>query len=126
MAERYAGGRAPSPAAAIIEARRPDAYQAFSMLSSESAHEIMLDLRFKSGDRQALAYAYLSSVRLDRSEGLVLEFPNQRVRIQGRNLAALYDAIRAHRAAYVTELPDREDFEAESAAVVAAIRVEAV
>ncbi len=61
---------------------------------------LMLDLRFASGDRLALPYAYMVSVQLHGSsaEDLSLElmFTTHRVQVFGRNLQELYGPILTH------------------------------
>jgi hypothetical protein len=49
---------------------------------------LMLELRFKTGNVVALAYAWLERVEYDPSEALMLTFGRQLVKLEGSGLAA--------------------------------------
>ena len=74
---------------------------------------LMLDLRLKTGTREAFAYALLERVSFDPSDGVTLRFLGTVVKLTGRNLArpaatgvVLLEALHRHRVSWVAELDE--------------------
>jgi hypothetical protein len=83
---------------------------AFGYLRGVRDRALMLDLRLKSGDREAFPYTLLERIRFDMSEGITLQFSGVSVKIVGRNLATLLpngvvllDGLYRHRVPWITE-----------------------
>jgi hypothetical protein len=80
--------------------------KAFSLLSADRRHKLMLEFRFKTGNAVALAYSYLVSVHLDPSKAIRMDFSGYEVILSGRNLAPLFSALVSQRVAVVREMDD--------------------
>jgi hypothetical protein len=63
----------------------------------------MLDIHASAGDCLALPYSFLELVQHNPSDALMLTFAVCEVRIAGRNLAGLYNALVQHRVEYIQE-----------------------
>jgi hypothetical protein len=63
----------------------------------------MLDIRGMAGDCIALPYHFLEMVQHNPSDALLLTFAACEVRIEGRDLAGLYNALIQHRVEYIQE-----------------------
>jgi hypothetical protein len=91
----------------------PDLFQdcgTHGLLRGSGDRALMLECRFRDGNREAFPYALLERVSFDPSEGLMLHFPGARVTFRGRNLSiaslasvSLLDAILRHRVPWVAE-----------------------
>ncbi len=101
LTEKYTGRAVPNDES--LQAVENDYQACGSVLSGKQGHEVMLDLRFRTGDRKALSYSYLVSVEFDRSKGVTLEFTGHRVEIRGRNLEDVYQRLLFHRAGFIAE-----------------------
>jgi hypothetical protein len=88
-----------------------DADDAYSVVSADRQHKLMVVFRFKDGNAKALAYSYLVGIDFDPSEGIVLDFSAYEVRVSGRNLAPLFAGLVAQRVAVVQE---QDDLQAEA------------
>lgn len=62
-----------------------------------------LVLRFRDGRLVALTYAYLSAVRMTPSEGIELDLVSYAVRVRGRRLKAVFEALAMHTAMELAE-----------------------
>jgi hypothetical protein len=80
--------------------------EAFSTLSADRQHKVMLELRFQAGNARAFAYSYLVSIDFDPSQGIRIDFSGYEVRITGRNLRPLFAGLVAQRVAFVVEMDD--------------------
>ena len=107
-----------------------DAYRAHSRLGNKP--ELMLGLRLASGLPQAFAYGDLRHVGFEASgqpgghPALVLAFLGVgTVRLEGRRLDTLFEAIRRQRVAWLWERPKGKDFLAggDGGVVITAITV---
>jgi hypothetical protein len=66
-------------------------------------HKIMVELRLLSGKAKALSYAYLVALDFD-PEGIIdLDFTGWQVRLEGRNLRPLFEAIASNRVSRIKE-----------------------
>jgi hypothetical protein len=63
----------------------------------------MLDIHATAGDCIALPYSFLEMVQHNPSDALLLTFAVCEVRIAGRNLAGLYNALVQHRVEFIQE-----------------------
>lgn len=73
------------------------------------AYAPSLILRFRDGRLVALAYAYLSGVRMTPSEGIELDFVSYSVSIHGRRLLAVFEALAVHGAMELAESTTKFD-----------------
>jgi len=107
----------------LLEAE--EVVEAFSTLSADRAHKLMLELRFKTGNAKALAYSYLVSADFDPSSGIALDFSAYVVRLAGRHLAPVFSGIVAQRVAVIQETDElqAEATHAAQATVVTSIEV---
>jgi len=60
-------------------------------------HVAMLDLELPGGNRVAFPYATLMRIEFDPSDGILLRFATDDVRIEGRRLEELYRGLTQHR-----------------------------
>ena len=94
----------PKPTYAVEQPTEPQrAFSTQKVRAGGRQHEIMLDVRRKTGDRIGLPYTYLTAVTFDPSEGLTLQFSTHTVRIKGRSLQKLYQPLLLHQVSYVQE-----------------------
>jgi len=63
----------------------------------------MLDVVLRDGSIESFAYAYLTRVSFDPSGTLVLHFGEDKVCVEGRNLAELRQKLRLHKADEIVE-----------------------
>ena len=86
------------------ETSEPDEidYRAFGANRS-GRQAIMLDVRTLQGVRLALPYSYLNSIFFDASGEIVLYFGSHNIRIEGRNLAPLYEKMLSHSVRYIRQ-----------------------
>lgn len=85
----------------------------------------MLDVVLRDGTIESFAYAYLTRVSFDPGGVLVLHFGEDRVCIEGRNLAEVRQKVRLHKADEIVEGMETEGIlKAESAAHIDRIRLE--
>ena len=85
----------------------------------------MLDVVLRDGSVESFADAYLTRVSLDPGGTLVLHFGEDKVRIEGRNLAEVRQKVRLHKADEIVEGVETEGtLKAESAAHIDRIRLE--
>jgi hypothetical protein len=73
--------------------------------ASRERTQIMLDLRFKNGDRFSLAYSFLIAVGFDKS-AITLEFSGYRVALQGVRLDDIYRGLITHQIGSVQEVDE--------------------
>jgi hypothetical protein len=83
---------------------------AFGYLRGVRDRALMLELRLKSGNRDAYPYSLLEKLSYDPSEGVTLQFANGKVKLVGRHLAStqangamLFEALTRHRVPWVLE-----------------------
>jgi hypothetical protein len=91
----------------------PDLFQdcgAYGLLRGSRERALMLECRFRDGNREAFPYSLLERVSFDPSEGILLRFPGVLIKFGGRNLShssltnvSLLDAILRHRVSWVAE-----------------------
>lgn len=67
---------------------------------------LMLEIEYRSGDREAFSYAYLSRAKYDKSTGISLTFGEHEVQIKGRCLEGVFAAITSHTAMRISESPE--------------------
>lgn len=73
----------------------------YSMVAAGRSGAAMVDFRLRQGDSLALPYGYLTEALFQPSDGILLRFVAHEVRIEGRNLRALYDALLWHKVTWV-------------------------
>lgn len=126
IVERYTGRPTPPAGGGGEPPGDDDSYQAASLVSTNGLPELMLELRFKTGDALALNYALIIWAAHDGSQGITLQFASHRVVISGRNLRGVFDALRRHRIAYLHELPSPVDDQPDEATVISSIQISAL
>lgn len=90
-------------------------------------HQIMLQLCMHKGNAQAFGYNYLVAAAFDPSVGISLDFSGFKVRLGGRNLQPLFDALINHKVSKIFETePLHALVRPESDTVVTRIEVEAL
>jgi hypothetical protein len=87
-----------------LEFEPDDAQAAFTILSADRQHKLMVEFRFLTGNAKGLAYSYLVGADFNPSEGIKLDFSGYAVAITGRNLRPLFDGLIAQRVAVVREM----------------------
>lgn len=87
---------------AASPAETPDR-KPFSVLRATGGQELMLDVRFNTGDREGFAYAYLMKVKFNPSGSITAIFTTDTVVIEGRNLLPLFDGLLIHAVRFVQE-----------------------
>jgi hypothetical protein len=127
LAELRAGKK---PAEAASDADLLDAeeseHKAFSTVSADRMQKIMLVLWFKDGNAAAKPYSYLAGIDFNPTEGIVIDFVSSEVKITGRNLKPLFDALAAQRVQSIQEM-DELYAEAEGATTATVVtRIEIV
>lgn len=80
-----------------------DVREAFEEARPRSREDIMLDVRLRDGSREAFAYAYLTKIKYTPKDVVRIEFGITVVKIAGRRLARLYEALCEHRVRFVQE-----------------------
>jgi hypothetical protein len=105
-----------------------DAEAAFTILSADRQHKLMVEFRLLNGNAKALAYSYLVALDMDPSVGIRMDFSGYTVAISGRNLRPLFDGLCAQRVAVVREMDalQAEATAAPGAAIVTGIEIKPV
>lgn len=85
--------------------------------------QIMLELRFRNGNRLGLGYSYLVSVTFNPSEGIQFDFTGHRVTVTGSNLLPLFKGLLVHKVGSIREADPRAEPEDPTAPVVDSIAV---
>lgn len=85
----------------FLESADPTA--AFGAVARGAPLPPMLDFRGHDGRFVAVPYARLLAITLEQDSAIELEFPDQRVLLRGRNLAALYEVLVENRVTFVQE-----------------------
>jgi hypothetical protein len=92
------------------EVPEPDDFGAFGWLRGVRDRAVMLELRHKDGTSSSYGYAWLKKAKFDPSDGIMLDFSGETVRITGRNLNAenqpnvrLFAGIMRHRVPWIAE-----------------------
>ena len=93
----------------------------WDITSGESA-PLNLEVRFRTGDGCFFPYAYLVYCRYDRGGTIELHFSSWVLRIEGRNLGDLYNALNKHAVSAVQE-GDHEEHSAETAPFISQLNV---
>ena len=83
-------------------------YRAYAKLRSPRQTAFMLELRFASGESQALAYSYLSRTRFDSTAGMMLHFAGVTVVVTGRKLRPLYESVLLHRVTWIQAMDSHQ------------------
>ena len=88
----------------------PEDLGAFGWLRGSKERAYMLEIRRKDGNIKALGYAWLESCDFDPSDGIILRFTGQAVRLVGRNLnremrphLKLFEGLVRHRIPWIQE-----------------------
>lgn len=100
------GGKAAPAAEEPLAVELDDDQEAYSVLSADRQHKLMVEFRFKTGNARAFAYSYLVSIEFDPSKEIRMDFSGYEVRIAGRNLNPLFAGLVAQRVAVVNEMDD--------------------
>ncbi len=66
-------------------------------------HAIWLELRMKTGDSEALRYAFIHRISFNPSKGIVIYHTDGQVTIEGHGLRELHSLLLRDRAIYVQE-----------------------
>ena len=82
----------------------------FGWLRGMRERAVMLELRHKTGNVTAIAYAMIEKLEFNPSEGITLHALGQKFRIQGRNLngevrpnVRLFEGLTRHRVPWIQE-----------------------
>jgi hypothetical protein len=131
LAELRQGKEDPAPpenAEDGLEFEPEAADAAFSILSADRQHKLMVEFRLLGGDAKALAYSYLVAAEFNPSVGVRLDFSGYAVTVTGRNLRALFEGLVAQRVAVVREMDalQAEAAAAPGAAIVTGIEIKEV
>lgn len=84
----------------------------FSAEKQQGVTSIMLDFEFENGNCLALPYSGIMKIDFDPSNGILLEWGDEHVRITGQNLGELYRLIVRQRVNSIRE--SKEAFDVES------------
>jgi hypothetical protein len=103
-AEKILQHPAPRHEPEVEEAR--ESHQSARAYSRES---VMLDVKMRDGSIESFPYAWLSHVKYDPGDTLILRFGGRDINIEGRNLSRLREIISEHRMRFVQEGTDREE-----------------
>ncbi len=82
-----------------------------------------LDIRFVDGDSLGLRYTHIDAILFNKSGAVTVISPLYRVKLEGRNLHALYLRLLSESVQWVRELPAELDTLAASAVVINSIRL---
>ena len=95
LAELRQGREEPIPPenADGLEFEPEETNAAFSILSADRMHKLMVEFRLLGGNAKGLAYSYMVAADFDPSEGIKLDFSGYAVQITGRNLRPLFDGL---------------------------------
>lgn len=86
-----------------------EARESYQNARDHSREAIMLDVKLEDGSIESFPYGWLSRVRYQPGDTLILRFDKDVVSIEGRNLARLRDVITEHRARFIQEGTDGEE-----------------
>ena len=85
-------------------------FGSFGWLRGMRERAVMLELRHKTGNVTAIAYAMIEKLEFNPSEGITLHALGQKFRIQGRNLngevrpnVRLFEGLTRHRVPWIQE-----------------------
>ena len=78
-------------------------YEAFVICRGQSRRAETLNLSFKNGQQEALAYSHFYRARMETPSDMVVEFSDHEVRISGLRLMEGYRRILGHRVLQVSE-----------------------
>lgn len=92
------------------ESEQLEDHGVFGYLRGARDRALMLELRKKDGNVQAVGYAWLERAEFDASEGITLHMAGRTIRIKGRNLngeirpnVQLFQGITRHRVPWLQE-----------------------
>jgi hypothetical protein len=91
------------------EPEEEEARATFQEGRARSREAVMLDVRLADGTVVSFPYAYLTRLKYVPGDTLILRFGADEVRVEGRNLARLRDAISEHRARFIQEGTEAEE-----------------
>ena len=83
----------------------------FTVEKQQGVTSIMLDFDFENGNRLALPYSGVMKIDFNPSDGIVLEWGNEHIRVIGQNLGELYALLARHKVSAIRE--SREAFRVE-------------
>ncbi len=99
-----------SPESEATEGEMLDDLGTFGFLRGVRDRALMLELRKKDGNIQAVGYAWLERMEFDPSEGIKLHVAGRTIRIKGRNLnteirpnVRLFQGMTRHRVPWIQE-----------------------
>lgn len=98
----------------------------YSRLRGGRGRLLMLDLRFRNGDRRAFGYSYLTDISFDASGLLALTFTGWVVTIEGARLLPIYQGLVDQAVGYMQELDEDTDRVKDGEPFIESIRVERV
>ncbi len=78
-------------------------YRAFAVCRQSNLRAEMLDLFFKNGQHESFSYSHLYRVKFDGEKGILLQFSDHLVKIEGRALREGYRRILHRRVLQVAE-----------------------
>lgn len=90
----------------------------FSAEKQQGVTSIMLDFEFENGNRLALPYSGILKIDYNPSDGILLEWVNEHVRITGYNLGELYNLLVRHRVNSIRESKDDFDIQRDGKLVI--------
>ena len=76
---------------------------------AHSRESIMLDVKMGDGSIESFPYAWLSRVKYQPGDTLILRFGRNEINIEGRNLSRLRDIVSEHRARFIQEGTEGEE-----------------
>jgi hypothetical protein len=103
-----ADDKKPSTLAGLLNKRPPAenpesaaSREAFQEARPRSREDIMLDIRLADGRIVTFSYAYFARMDFTPGDTLSLRLPGAVVRVEGRRLARLREALAEHRARFI-------------------------
>ena len=78
-------------------------YRAFALCRQINQRAEMLDLMFKNGQHESFSYSHLYRTKFDTEKGILLQFSDHLVKIEGRSLRDGYRRILHRRVLQITE-----------------------
>ena len=87
---------------------RPKDYKAFSLDMQLRPSNALIDFWMADGDQHAIAYNHLYDVQWQRSDGLLLNFSDHRLTINGHRLDRLYRGLKRHRVIFIWAATEQE------------------
>lgn len=116
--------RRPSPIEKILQHPAPrhepevqEAKDSHQLARAHSREAIMLDVIKADGTIESFPYAWLSRVRYQPGDKLILRFGRNEINIEGRNLSRTRELVSEHRARSIQEGTEAEEgLKAEDAA----------